>query len=130
VPSAGPHDAVICSCDVRFGRTIDLILEYRLQENGEDFRLRETLPIDAPRDSWAYPKTAQGKGRLLAILKFFGERAPEQIDHAAIARLVVGRGVQIVVAHNITEGLASPVVTAVIGRARNPVPPPVSGQGA
>jgi hypothetical protein len=125
----GPHDAIICDVDFFDGRCTDIIFEYRVRHGGDDYRLRESLPVDAPKDSADYARTAAGHGRLHKLYRILGEAAPKEQDRGAISRALLGLAVRIQVKHKIVEGLASPKVTAVLGGAANPVPPPLNGKG-
>ena len=114
---SGRHDAIIYNAELDFRKIIALIIEYRVQIAGEDYRLRKSLPFDAPRHSSDYSRTSAGKGRYLKCLKIRGERPPKQMDHAAVTKSLLGLQVQIAVSHKITNDLASPYVADVLGPA-------------
>ena len=85
----------------------------------------EELPIDAPVNSPGYARTAQGKSRIFEILTAYGEQPPPSINAPDLEDALVGREVHISTRNKQTGTFAVPVVTAVLGKARNPVPPPI-----
>ena len=72
-----------------------------------------------------YARTAQGKSRIHEILTAYGEQPPPSIHAPDLEDALVGREVHISTRNKQTGTFAVPVVTAVLGKARNPVPPPI-----
>ena len=121
----GRYDAVIHAIDLKRYTTVLLCICYRILYKGRDFFVWEELAIDAPASSPGYSRTAQGKGRIHQILSAFGEKPPPKIFAPDLEDSLVGREVHIAIWNKQSGTFAVPVVTAVLGKARNPVPPPV-----
>jgi hypothetical protein len=117
LPPAGVHVAVIEEVDFMFKAVVWLIIVYHVQHEGEDFRLREMLALDAPRASADYFRTAEGKGRVKQILDAHGvpESAVTHFDD--IVELLRGKAVTVEISHKKESGLKVPRVHAVLGSA-------------
>jgi hypothetical protein len=122
---AGQYDARIEKLDLKRYSTILLCLGYRVPYQGRDYFVWEELPLDAPKSSPGYARTAEGKGRIHEIFVAFNERAPPKIFAPDLEDFLVGREVHIAIRAKQAGIFSVPVVTAVLGKARNPVPPPI-----
>jgi hypothetical protein len=121
----GRYDARIDEIVLKLYSTVLLCIHYRVPYRDRDFHLWEELPIDAPVNSPGYARTAQGKSRILEILSAYGEQTPPSIKAPDLEDALVGREVHISTQNRQTGTFAVPRVSAVLGRARNSVPPPV-----
>jgi hypothetical protein len=121
----GRYDAAIHAIDLKRYATVLLCICYRIPHKGRDFFVWEELAIDAPVSSPGYARTAQGKGRIVEILSAFGEQPPVRIFAPDLEDTLVGREVHIAIWNKQSGTFPVPVVTAVLGKARNPVPAPV-----
>jgi hypothetical protein len=121
----GRYDAVISSISLKRYNTVLLCIGYRVPYRGRDVHVWEELAIDAPVTSPGYARTAEGKSRIFEILTAFGERPPASIHAPDLDDALVGREVHISTRNKQTGTFPVPVVTAVLGKARNPVPPPI-----
>ena len=121
----GRYDAAIDAIDLKRYATVLLCICYRVPHKGRDFLVWEELAIDAPASSPSYARTAQGKGRIFEILSAFGEPPPPKIFAPDLEDTLVGREVHIAIRSKQSGTFAVPMVTAVLGKARNPVPPPI-----
>jgi hypothetical protein len=122
---AGRYDARIEALELKRYTTVLLCLGYRVPYQGRDEYVWEELAIDAPLNSPAYSRTAEGKGRIHEILTAFGEKPPPKIFAPDLEDALIGREVHIVIRTKQRGIFAVPIVTAVLGKARNPVPPPI-----
>jgi hypothetical protein len=122
---AGRYDARIEGIDLKRYTTVLLCISYRIPYQGRDHYVWEELAIDAPANSPAYSRTAEGKGRVFEILTAFGEKPPPKIFAPDLEDALVGREVHISIRCKQSGTFAVPVVTAVLGKARNAVPPPI-----
>jgi hypothetical protein len=122
---ASNYDARVDGIALKLYETVLLCIHYRVPYRGRDFHLWEELPIDAPVDSPGYARTAQGKSRIFEILSAYGEKSPPSIKAPDLEDALVGREVHISTRNRQTGTFAVPMVSAVLGKARNPVPPPV-----
>jgi hypothetical protein len=121
----GRYDAVIYAIDLKRYTTVLLCIGYRIPHKGCDFFVWEELAIDAPASSPSYSRTAQGKGRIHEILSAFGEPPPPKIFAPDLEDALVGRELHISIRSKQSGTFAIPIVTGVLGRARNPVPAPL-----
>ena len=64
----GGYDAVIEAIELKRYSIVLLCIGYRVPYRGDDFHVWEELPIDAPKNSPGYARTAQGKSRIFEIL--------------------------------------------------------------
>jgi hypothetical protein len=119
---AGRYDARIEALDLKRYSTVLLCLCYRVPYQGRDYFVWEELAIDAPRNSPSYSRTAEGKGRIYEILAAFGEKPPPTIFAPDLEDVLVGREVHIGIRTKQSTVFAVPIVTGVLGKARNPVP--------
>jgi hypothetical protein len=124
-PPAGRYDARIEGLELKRYTTVFLCLCYRIPYQGRDHYVWEELAIDAPRNSSAFARTAEGKSRIHEILTAFGEKPPTKIFAPDLEDVLVGREVHISVRSKQSGTFAVPVVTAVLGKARDSVPPPI-----
>ena len=121
----GKYDALIDCITLKLYSTVILCIRYRVPYLGRDFHLWEELPIDAPVSSPGYARTVQGKSWIFEILSAYGEQPPPSIKAPDLEDALVGREVHISTRNRQTGTFAVPMVSAVLGRARNPVPPPI-----
>jgi hypothetical protein len=121
----GRYDAVIHAIELKRYSTVLLCLCYRIVHKGRDFFVWEELAIDAPTSSPSYSRTAQGKGRIHEILSAFGEQPPAKIFVPDLEDALVGREVHIGIRSKQSGTFSVPIVTGVLGKARNPIPPPI-----
>ena len=121
----GKHDARIEGVDLKLYSTVLLCIHYRVPYRGCDYHLWDELPIDAPVNSPGYARTAQGKTRIHEILSAYREQPPASIKAPDLGDALVGREVHISTRNKLTGTFLVPQVTGVLGKARNPVPPPV-----
>jgi hypothetical protein len=84
------------------------------------------LPIQAPRNSAGYARSAEGKARLYEIFTAFGECAPERIHPLDLEQALVGREVCIRTYVKNVGSIAVSSIDSVLGKARKPVPPPTA----
>ena len=120
----GRYDAAIEAIDLKLYTTVLLCIGYRIPYRGKDCRVWEELPVDAPAKSPSYARTAQGKSRIFEILSAFGEQPPPKIFAPDLEDALLGREVHVALRNKQSGVFAVPVVTAVLGKARNPVPAP------
>ena len=92
---AGRYDARIEKLELKRYTTVLLCLCYRVPYQGRDHYVWEELAIDAPRDSPAYSRTVEGKGRIHEILTAFGETPPAKIFVPDLEDALLGREVHI-----------------------------------
>jgi hypothetical protein len=121
----GRYDVVIHAIDLKRYTTVLLCICYRIPYKGRDFFVWEELALDAAVSSPGYSRTAQGKGRIHEILSAFGEPPPPKIFAPDLEDALVAREVHIAIRSKQSGTFAVPVVTAVLGKARNPIPPPI-----
>jgi hypothetical protein len=121
----GRYDAVIERIELKRYTTVLVCIDYRIPYKGKDCHVWEELAIDAPANSPSYWRTAQGKGRIHEILTAFGEQPPSRIFAPDLEDALVGREVHIAIWNRQSGTFAVPVVSAVLGKARHPVPPPI-----
>ena len=121
----GHYDAVVEQIELKRYTTILLCIGYRIPHKGRDYHVWEELPIDAPANSPSYSRTALGKGRIHEILTAFGEKPPPKMLDLDLEDALVGREVHIAIRNKQSGTFAIPVVIAVLGKARHPVPPPI-----
>ena len=121
---ASNYDARVDGIALKRYETVLLCIRYRVPYRSRDFYVWEELPIDAPVISPGYARTALGKSRIFEILSAYGEKPPPSVG-LDLEDALVGREVHISTRNRQTGTYAVPMVSAVLGRARNPVPPPV-----
>jgi hypothetical protein len=121
----GRYDAVIEAIELKRYSTVLLCIGYRVPHKGRDYPVWEELPIAAPASSPSYSRTAIGKGRIYEILIAFGEQPPPKIFAPDLEDVLVGREVHVSIRNKQSGVFPVPVVTAVLGKARHPVPPPI-----
>jgi hypothetical protein len=121
----GRYDARIEVLELKRYTTVLLCLLYRIPYQGRDHYVWEELAIDAPKSSPGYARTVEGKGRIHEIFVAFDEEPPPKIFAPDLEDLLLGREVHINIRAKQSGPFAVPVVTAVLGKARNPVPPPI-----
>jgi hypothetical protein len=114
---AGEHIAVIDEVCINFAKIVWLTIVYRIQHEGEEFRIREMLALEAPTASADYQRTAEGKGRVKQILDAHNVLPSEIKDFVDIPELLRGKAVRIVVSHKEESGLKVPRVSSVVGKA-------------
>jgi hypothetical protein len=122
---ADRYDARIEGIDLKLYSTVLLCIHYRVPYRGKDHHVWEELPIDAPVNSPGYARTAQGKSRIFEILSAYGEQPPASIKVPDLEDALVGREVYISTRNKQTGTFAVPMLVGVLGKARNPVPPPI-----
>jgi hypothetical protein len=78
--------------------------------------LTDFLVLDAPRADSVYTRSAQGKGRVKAIMEANGK--PLQFsDIQAVPASLIGCSITIAVGHRDVDGLPAPSVQGVVGPA-------------
>jgi hypothetical protein len=122
---AGRYDARIDAIDLKRYTTVLLCIGYRIPYQGRDHFVWEELAIDAPRNSAAYSRTAEGKSRIFEILSAFGEKPPPEIFVPDLEDVLIGREVHVDIRTKQRGAFTVPIVAGVLGKARKPVPPPI-----
>ena len=125
----GTYDAIVDEVDFSFKAMVWLMVVYRVQHEGQEFRLREVLALDASETSADYQRTAEGKGRIKQILDAHGIAMSSIKDYPDIPALLKGRAVRITVSHKTENGLKVPHVRAVSGPDEEPPPVKVRSGG-
>ena len=124
---AGVYDAEIVQTSLRqTSYATRLGISYRVPYRDGDHFLWDELPIQAPRKSVGYARTAEGKARLYQIFTAFGERAPERIHPLDLEQALIGREVCIRTYVRNVGSIAVSSIDSVLGKARKPVPPPTA----
>jgi hypothetical protein len=124
---AGVYDAEIVQTSLRYSSyATRLGISYRVPYRDGDHFIWEDFPIQAPRNSAGYARTAEGKARLYEIFAAFGERPPERVHPLDLDQALVGREVCIKLYVKKVGALSVSVVDSVLGKARKPVPPPTA----
>jgi hypothetical protein len=112
----GVYDAVVDDVDFSTKAMVWLMVVYRVQHEGQAFRLREILALDAAETSADYQRTAEGKGRIKQILDAHGIALSSIKDYPDIPTLLIGKAVRITVSHKTENGLKVPHVRGVSGQ--------------
>jgi hypothetical protein len=124
---AGVYDAEIVQISLRYSSyATRLGISYRVPYRDGDHFIWEDLPIQAPRNSAGYARTAEGKARLHEIFSAFGERPPERVHPLDLEQALVGREVCIKIYVKKVGALAVASIDSVLGKARKPVAPPTA----
>jgi hypothetical protein len=71
VVPAGTHNATIDQVELTFSTITWLKMGYHIRSQGEDYWVTEMLALEAPADSLDYRRTAEGKGRIRQVPKFW-----------------------------------------------------------
>ncbi len=119
------YDAVIEKIELKFGTTIFLGICYRIPFRGEDFHVWDDLALAAPNDSQGYARTVEGKARLRQIFFACGEQLPHKINRLDIDDALIGRELFVCIRNRMSWGQLQSKVVEIVGKARQPVPPPI-----
>jgi hypothetical protein len=123
----GVYDAEIVQISLRpSSYATRLGISYRVSYRDGDHFIWEELPIQAPRKSAGYARTAEGKARLYQIFTAFGEAPPERIHPLDLEQALVGREVCIRTYVRTVGSIAVSAIDSVLGKARQPVSPPTA----
>ena len=125
----GVYDAIVDDVEFSFKSMVWLIVVYWVQHEGQEFRLREVLALDASETSADYQRTAEGKGRIKQILDAHAIPMSSIKDYPDIPALLKGKTVRITVSHKTENGLKVPHVRAVSGPDEEPPPVKVRSGG-
>ena len=121
----GVYDAEIVQISLRHSSyATRLGISYRVPYRDDDHFIWEDLPVQAPRNSAGYARSAEGKARLYEIFTAFGECAPERIHPLDLEQALVGREVCIKLYVKKVGALSVSVVDSVLGKSRQPVASP------
>jgi hypothetical protein len=119
----GIHNGEIHEVDFKFGSTVSIVITYRVHYDGADYYVDEWLTLDAPKNSPAYNRTAEGKGRLRQLYVAHQLQLPSKLEPANIKAHLEGQQYRLIVATKRVNDLATPKVGGVLGKADKPVPP-------
>jgi hypothetical protein len=116
IPQPGQYDALIISASINPKSDITYLnIDYKIQDQtGQAFTLAEMLILDAKPTNPRYAQSAQGKGRVKAVLEANGKPITFR-DIQAVPLALLGCQVRIAVGHKYMEGLPTPTVQGVVG---------------
>ena len=121
----GKYDALIDCITLKLYSTVILCIRYRVPYLGRDFTCGKncrSMRQSVPQDMRAPFRARVGSSRIFSA---YGEQPPPSIKAPDLEDALVGREVHISTRNRQTGTFAVPMVSAVLGRARNPVPPPI-----
>jgi hypothetical protein len=120
IPKPGHYAATVTSASIKLkSQVVFLSINYRIADgDGAQFMLADFLVLDAPREDSVYTRSAQGKGRVKAIMEANGK--PLQFSNIqAVPEALIGCSITIAVGHRDVDGLPAPCVQGIV----RPAPP-------